>query len=78
MRDPNEDLQFVKLPAEYLENDNKKITTPNRKIEHIQINFYGIKTDSPSTKINVSMFIYECSHVSKLITLPYQIKIGYL
>ena len=53
MRDPNEDLHFVKLPVEYLEKDNPKITTPNRSIEQIQVNFYGVKTDSPSTKINV-------------------------
>ncbi len=55
MRDPNEDLQFVKLPEGYQDNnENARQSTANRSIEHIQLNFYGIKTDSPSTKINVS------------------------
>ena len=54
MRDPKEDLQFVKLPEGYQDNENSRPTTANRSIDHIQLNFYGIKTDSPSTKINVS------------------------
>ena len=53
MRDPKEDLQFVKLPDGYLDNENNRPSTANRSIDHIQLNFYGIKTDSPSTKINV-------------------------
>ena len=53
MRDPKEDLQFVKLPDGYLDNENNRPSTANRSIDHIQLNFFGIKTDSPSTKINV-------------------------
>ena len=58
MRDPNEDIQFVKLPNGYQDNnENNRSSTANRSIDHIQLNFYGIKTDSPSTKINVRVVI---------------------
>ena len=68
MRDPNEDLQFVKLPDGYQDNnENARQSTANRSIEHIQLNFYGIKTDSPSTKINVSTILPLKNYTNEII-----------
>jgi hypothetical protein len=67
MRDPNEDLQFVKLPDGFQDNnESARQSTANRSIEHIQLNFYGIKTDSPSTKINVSTILSSKNHTNEI------------